>query len=184
MRITLLLILLLFNCKTMNAQTTDPWVEYLTPSGVHSLMEQYAGNFRMEITMSMGEGKEPKIVTVKSKNNMLLGGRFLEMEQKGEMMGMDYQSIITMGFNNTNKKFALTTITNMGTGILSLVGDWDQKSKTANLIGELVNPVSKQAIHVRQTVAFIDKNIILIESFDREGDRPETKTVQYKLVRE
>jgi hypothetical protein len=63
---------------------------------------------------------------------MLLGGRFLEMEQKGEMMGMDYQSIITMGFNNTNKKFALTTITNMGTGILSLVGDWDNTSKTAN----------------------------------------------------
>jgi hypothetical protein len=61
MRITLLLILLLFNCKTMNAQTTDPWVEYLTPSGVHSLMEHYVGNFRMEITMSMAKEKSRKL---------------------------------------------------------------------------------------------------------------------------
>ncbi|HXS57710.1 MAG TPA: DUF1579 family protein, partial [Hanamia sp.] len=96
---------------------------------------------------------------------------------------MAYNAITTAGFNNTDKKFALTTITNMGTGTLSLSGDWDHTTKTANLFGQLTNPVSKEVINVRQTVSFIDGNCILIESFDQEGNKPEKKTVQYKFTR-
>ena len=96
---------------------------------------------------------------------------------------MDYQSIITLGFNNTDKQFALTTITNMGTGTLSLFGEWDEKSKSATLFGELTNPVTKNIINVKQVVTFVDNNTILIESYDKEDDKPEKKTVQYKLIR-
>ncbi len=183
MKNAFILILLIFNWTSMTAQTKDPWAEYMTPSNVHSVFAQYVGSFTMEITMSMGEGKEPTIITLASENNLLLGGRFLEMKQHGKMMGMDYQSITTIGFNNTDKKFALTTITNMGTGTLSLFGNWDNPTKSANLFGQLTNPVSKEIINVRQTVTFIDKDSILIESFDQEGDKPEKKTVQYKLTR-
>jgi hypothetical protein len=98
----------------------------------------------MEITMSMGAGKEPSIIAVNSEHNMLLGGRFMEMKQHGNMMGMDYQSIMTIGFNNTDKRMALTTITNMGTGTLSLFGEWNKESKSASLFGKLTNPVTKK----------------------------------------
>lgn len=167
----------------MSAQNQDPWSEYMTPSSIHKLFDKYEGSFKMEISMSMGEEKKPSIVTVASEHIMLLGGRFLEMKQKGTMMGMDYQSILTMGFNNTDKKFALTTITNMGTGTLSLFGEWNEKSKSATLFGELTNPVTKNIINVKQIVSFIDNDTILIESFDKEGDKPEKKTVEYKLIR-
>ena len=92
MKNLLLILTLLFNCTNLNAQDKDPWGEYMTPSNVHTLLAQYTGSFKMEITMSMGEGKEPTIITVNSEHIMLLGGRFLEMKQKGTMMGMDYQS--------------------------------------------------------------------------------------------
>lgn len=167
----------------MNAQQQDPWGQYMTPSDVHTLLTQYTGRFKMEITMSMGEENEPSIITVNSEHTMLLGGRFLEMKQQGTMMGMDYQSIFTFGFNNTDKQMNLTTITNMGTGTLSLFGAWDAKSKTATLYGTLTNPVSKGTINVKQVVTFVDKDTILIENYDQEGDKPEKKTVQYKLIR-
>ena len=183
MKNVFILILLNFNWTNITAQTNDPWAEYMTPSDVHSVFGQYAGSFKMEITMSMSEGKEPVIITMDSENTLLLGGRFLEMKQQGNMMGMAYNAITTAGFNNTDKKFALTTITNMGTGTLSLSGDWDHTTKTANLFGQLTNPVSKEIINVRQTVSFIEGNCILIESFDREGNMPEKKTVQYKFIR-
>ena len=182
MKRAFLLVFLIFNYAIMTAQTKDPWTEYMSPSEVHSLLRQYEGKFQMEITMSMGAGKQPTIFTVESDNKMLLGGRFLEMKQHGKMMGMDYQSIMTIGFNNTDKKMALTTITNMGTGTLFLIGNWEPSTKTANLKGQLTNPVTKGTINVRQTIAF-DKNTILIESFDQEGDKPEKKTVQYKFIR-
>lgn len=165
------------------AQNQDPWNEYMTPSDIHILFAQYTGSFRMEITMTMGEGKEPSIITVNSEHTMLLGGRFLEMRQQGTMMGMDYRSIFTLGFNNIDKQMNLTTITNMGTGTLCLFGVWDAKSKTATLYGTLTNPVSKGTINVKQVVTFVDKDTILIESFDQEKDKSEKKTVQYKLIR-
>ncbi len=183
MKKIILITTLIFNFAFMSAQNQDPWTEYMTPSSFHILLAEYAGDFKMEITMSMGEGKEPSIVTVESEHIMLLGGRFLEMKQEGTMMGMEYKSILTIGFNNTDKKFALTTITNMGTGTLSLFGEWDEESKSATLFGELTNPVSKNTINIKQIISFINNNTILIESFDKEGDKPEKKTVEYKLIR-
>ena len=90
---------------------------------------------------------------------------------------------MTLGFNNTDKTMALTTITNMGTGTLSLFGTWDEQTKTGNLFGQLTNPVSKGVISVRQTVTFVDGDTILIESYNTEGETPEKKTVIYRLVR-
>jgi hypothetical protein len=176
-------IALIFSFTFLNAQNPDPWVEYMTPSEIHALFAEYTGSFTMEISMSMGEGQEPAIVNVQSEHTMLLGGRYLEMKQHGTMVGMDYQSIITLGFNNTDKKFALTALTNMGTGILSLLGNWDESTKTATLYGQLTHPVTKNTLNIRQTVSFIDSNTILIENYDRAEDKPEKKTMQYKLIR-
>lgn len=183
MKILLLLTIVILNANFMNAQDKNPWGVYMTPSEVHALLSKYTGSFKMEITMSMGSGKESTIITVNSEHTMLLGERFLEMKQQGTMMGMDYQSIMTIGFNNIDRKMSLTTITNMGTGTLSLFGEWDEKTKTANLFGQLTNPVTEGIIKVRQTLTFIDDNTILIESYDTEGDKPEKKTVQYRLIR-
>lgn len=168
---------------TAKEQKHDPWAEYMKPSSIHTLFQQYVGSFRMDIIMAAGEGKEPTIITVDSEHIMLLGGRFLEMKQQGNMMGMDYQSIMTLGFNNTDNKIALTTITNMGTGTLSLFGDWDDQSKSATLLGALTNPLTKNSIKVKQVLSFVDSDSILIESYDKEGDNPEKMTVQYKLTR-
>lgn len=183
MKRIVVLLMLTFSFNIMYAQNQDPWTDYMTPSDIHTMLTHYTGSFNMEIRMSIGEGKESPIITVSSEHTMLLGGRFLEMKQKGNMMGMDYQSIITVGFNNSNKQMSMTTITNMGTGTLSLIGPWDEKSKSANLIGEILNPVSKNTISVRQVISFVDINTILIESYDKEGDEPAKKTVEYKLVR-
>lgn len=88
-----------------------------------------------------------------------------------------------MSFNNTYQKFALTTITNMGTETLNMSGNWDENSKSATICGELTNPVSKNSITDKQIVSFVDKDTILIESFDQEGGHKEKKTMQYKLIR-
>jgi hypothetical protein len=66
---------------------------------------------------------------------------------------------------------------------LSLFGNWDEKAKVATLFGKLTNPVSKNTIHVKQVVTFVDSDTLLIESYDQEGDKPETKTVEYKWIR-
>ena len=163
----------------MSAQNQDPWSVYMTPTDVHELLAKYTGDFELIIEM---QGMDKPIV-LESSQQMILGGRFLELKQKGNMMGMDYASLYTIGYNTIDKTVSMTTITNMGTGTLALHGSWDADKKVANLHGKLTNPVSKETINVRQTINFVDDNTILIESFDQEGDQPEKKTVEYKFVR-
>lgn len=181
MKKILLLLCLILGGNSLQAQNQDPWTEYMTPSKMHQMLEKYVGNFEMEISMDMGGQKNQFMVD--SQHAMHLGGRFLELKQKGSMMGMDYEATTIIGFNNSERQFALTTITNMGTGTLSLFGPWDEPTKSANLSGQLTNPLTKKPINVRQNISFIDEDSFLIESFDQEGNNPEVKTVQYKFSR-
>lgn len=174
-----LFLLFLSQSFIMNAQEKDPWTVYMTPSSIHELLSKYESEFQMEIEMS--GLTEP--VIIHSSHKMILGGRFLELKQKGEMMGMDYESTYTIGYNTIDQTFSMTTITNMGTGTLALQGQWSEETKTATLYGKLTNPVSQKTINVKQIVTFLDDNTILIESFDKEGANPEKKTVQYKFIR-
>lgn len=167
----------------MQAQKQDPWTEYMMPSAVHEMLGNYTGNFTLEITMWMSANQEPQVVNVQSTNRMILGGRFLEMTQKGKMAGMDYHALTTIGYNNSNKHIALTTVTNLGTGILSLTGTWDEKTKLGNLTGTLTNPVTKKPIQVRQAVSFSNKNTFLFENYDQEEGAKERKSIQYRFIR-
>jgi len=175
----LVFILLLIQSLNMSAQENDPWTQYMTPSDFHGLLSNYEGEFKME--MKMVGSKDP--ILVNSSHKMILGGRFLEMRQMGNMMGMDFESILTLGYNTIDHSVSMTTITNMGTGTLSLQGKWDAETRMATLYGKLTNPVSKNTILVKQTISLLDDDTLLIESFDKEGDVPERKTVQYKFVR-
>jgi hypothetical protein len=76
------LLLLFLNLKAQN----DPWTDYMMPSHVHTMLEQYVGSFSMIISMSMEKDKDPVIITVNSENSMILGGRFLQIKQQGNMM--------------------------------------------------------------------------------------------------
>jgi hypothetical protein len=181
-KILIILITLLVSANTI-AQSTDPWTKYMTPNDIHKMLGEYTGEFRMEISMWMTAGKAPEIVTVNSTNKMILGSRFLEMTQTGNMMEMDYQSVSTIGYNTINKSFSLTTLTNMGTGTLYLQGFWNEKKKIANLRGSIINPVDGKLMSVRQQISFIDKDNLLIENFDTYKGQKEKKSIQYSLVR-
>lgn len=99
-----LILLLAINTMT-KAQNNDPWAIYMTPAEKHAVLSGYTGQFTMEFSMSMGEGKAPMLITLESEHSMLLGGRFLEMKQRGKMMGMDYAAIMTLGYNTIDKRF-------------------------------------------------------------------------------
>lgn len=183
MKQILLMLTCFFISTNIDAQNADPWTKYMTPNDIHKMLGEYVGEFNIEISMWMTEGKAPEIINVNSTNKMILGNRFLEVTQTGNMMGMDYSSFSTIGYNTINKSFSLTTLTNMGTGTLYLNGFWDEKKRIANLKGIITNPMDGKSINIRQQISFIDKDNLLIENFDTYEGQLEKKSIQYKLVR-
>lgn len=165
------------------AQESDPWTAYMMPGENHKILSKYTGDFKLEITMWMMEGADSVVMKVQSSNRMILGNRFLEMTQTGDMMGMPYHAISTLGYNNSDKNFNLSTITNMGTGTLYLSGYHDNGLNTVQLKGNLSNPVNGNLIEVRQVLHFIDEDNLLIENFDKEAGSIEGRSITYKFTR-
>jgi hypothetical protein len=92
-------------------------------------------------------------------------------------------SVLTIGFNTITNLFDQTTLTNMGTGTLYLTGSWNPENNSATLRGQITNPVDNKSIKVRQQISFLDKDNLLIESYDTYEGEKEKKTLQSKFVR-
>lgn len=164
-----------------NPRKGDPWMNYVTPGEFHELLKRYTGKWDMEISMWVKPG-QPQVVKVHSTNNMELGGRFLQLKQNGTLLGMPYESATTIGYNTASEKVELTSVSNMGTGLLYLSGTWDKNTRKAVLSGQMANPTGGDNIQVRQVITFAS-GFLLIENFDKNGSAPERKSMQYKFTR-
>ncbi len=120
------------------AQSPDPWTVYNTPSEIHNMLGKYNGDFVLEISMWTDGAKEPKVYSLLAVNRMILEGRFLEIAQAGTMGDQNYKALTTIGYNTSSKNFLMSTLSNMGTGMLTLEGDGDLK--VANVTGKVFRP--------------------------------------------
>ncbi|PWT70929.1 MAG: hypothetical protein C5B59_19155 [Bacteroidetes bacterium] len=170
---------------TAHSQTSDDtkmMMAYMTPGDVHQMMAKSAGTWTGNITMWMNPNAQPTTMTCDAKTEMILGGRYLQAKNTGNMMGMPFEGIGVTGFDNAKKVFVSTWIDNFGTGIMYMEGTWDPATKTINFTGKMVDPTTGKDVPVRETLQFIDDNTQLFEMF-LTGQGKEFKTMQIKYTR-
>lgn len=72
-----------------------------------------------------------------SKASWILGGRFLEEEFHGEMMGKPYMGRGLFGFNNTKQKFQSVWLDDVNTAIITAEGKGENGYKVITLEGKV-----------------------------------------------
>jgi hypothetical protein len=179
------LLFLLCCVSSVNAQTEEEskrWMAYMTPGEVHKLMASWDGEWNESITMWMAPGAPPQEMKSTCVNRMLLGGRYQESRHLGDFGGMPFEGISTMAWDNISKQFINTWIDNLGTGMMVLNGKWDEASKTIQLKGEMMDPMSGQNIPIRQVLKIIDNNTHIMEQYNTKNGK-EFKTMEIKFTR-
>ncbi|MEP7142410.1 MAG: DUF1579 domain-containing protein [Ferruginibacter sp.] len=183
--ITLLCFLTAVSVCRLSAQTDadmKAWQNYMTPGEVHKMLAQSDGEWNEEITMWMDAGMPPTKSTATSKNEMIMGGRYQLSKTTGTMMGMPFEGMSLMGYDNAKKVFTSTWVDNFGTGTMTMEGAWDDKTKSITLKGKAIDPMTGKDTWVRQVIKFIDDNTQEIEMYDTK-DGKETKSIEMKLTR-
>ena len=155
---------------------------YATPGDIHKMMARSVGTWSSAVTMWMEPGAPPMNSTGEVKNEMILGGRYLQATNTGNFMGSPFEGISITGYDNAKKKFVNTWIDNMGTGIMVLTGTWDEAAKGINFQGTMCDPASGKDIPVREVVKFIDDNTQSMEMYAMTGGK-EFKTMEIKFSR-
>ena len=158
--------------KPDSATAMKNWQTYMTPSDVHKMISSWSGTWTGEVTMWHAPGMPPEKSTSTTQNKMVMGGRYQVSNHKGNMMGMPFEGMSTVAYDNAKKVFINTWIDNMGSGMMVMEGPWDEASKTLTLKGKGVDPTTGNGkeIEMRETFKIIDDNTQMMESWSGTWD--------------
>lgn len=182
--IAALIITLTWATGAAQAQTdaeTKAMMAYSTPGEIHKMLAKTVGDWSCKVTTWMEPGAPPTSSDAEAKNEMILGGRYLQSTSTGNFMGMPFEGIAITGYDNARKKFINTWIDNMGTGIMVLTGTWDEATKSIQFLGTMVDPMSGKDVPVREVLRFVDDKNQVMEMYSRNAGK-EFKTMEIKYT--
>jgi hypothetical protein len=167
-----------------SAAMMKAWQAYMTPGEPHKMLAMDNGNWTCESTMWMKpDDPNPTKSKMTATSKMILGGRYQEATYSGSMMGQPFEGKSTVGYDNSKKQIVSTWVDNMGTGIMYMSGDYDGTSKTMELKGDCVDPMTGQKKSVRETFTMVDDNTRKMEMFDTAEGGKEFKTMELVMTR-
>ena len=161
------------------------WMTYSTPGDMQKMLASWEGKWDGDVSMWMDPTKEPTKAKVTSVNKMILGGRYLTCTNTGMMMGMPFEGQSVLAYDNAKKEFINTWIDNMGTGITTMTGTWNDATKTLELKGRMVNPEMGDGTEfpMRETYQIIDDKTQIMTMYYTGPDGKEFKNMEIKSTR-
>jgi hypothetical protein len=159
------------------------WEAYMVPGAPHKMMASWDGTWNSSVTVWMSPDAPPMTSTGTTVNKTILGGRYQQSSHKGMMMGAPFEGIGTLAYDNDKKVFESTWIDNMGTGVMHLLGPWDEGTKTMTLTGKMIDPGTGKEIDAKETFTVNDDNNQTMAMFVPGPDGKEMKTMEIKFTR-
>lgn len=166
-----------------SATMAKNWQTYMTPGKEHAEMASWSGKWDGEVTMWETADSKPTTSTMTATNEMILGGRYQRSVNKGDFMGMPFEGISTLAYDNAKKLYVSSWIDNMGTGMMTMEGSFDAATKTMNMSGKCVNPATGREQNVRETFTLVDADHQIMQMYGTGPDGKEFKSMQIVYTR-
>lgn len=167
---------------SQNSDDMKAMMAAAAPGETHKMLAKSAGNWTANVTMWMQPGAAPVTSTAQATNEMIMDGRYLRTTNKGTMMNMPFEGIGITGYDNVKKQFVNSWIDNMGTGIMTMTGQWDAANKSIVFNGTMADPVSGKDIAFREVWQFSDDDHQVMEMYYPIGGK-DFKTMEIKYTR-
>ncbi|CAN5462249.1 hypothetical protein BH10BAC5_BH10BAC5_10570 [soil metagenome] len=181
-----LLFALLISLSFLNLKAQDDtmkkWMDYMTPGDGQKGLAMMVGDWKVKNTFWMDPNGPPTVSEGTAKCEMLLGGRYMKMTAKAEMMGMPFEGIGTNAYDNASKTYQSTWIDNMGTGIMYMEGTMDPVTKVVTYYGSMMDPIKGMKTNEKQTITWNSPEMVTMEMYSIENGK-ETKTMEIVYTR-
>lgn len=147
----------------------------------HQFLKKYVGGWDCQIKGWMAPGQPPAISRGSFQGEMLLDGRFLLMNFKGEMFGRPFAGLQIIGFDNMQQKYITLWIDNMSTFFFMTAG-----TRQDNVISESglwPDPLTGAQAQVKARTAWISADEYVYEQFMVMPDNSEFKNMEMSCTR-
>ncbi len=162
-----------------SATAMNAMIAYGTPGPMHTMLASWAGTWTGETTMWEYEGAAPHTSTGTSVSSMIMGGRYQTSKHSGDMMGMPFEGMATIGYDNALNKFVSSWIDTWSSGIMIMSGPWDAATKSMTLTGSMPDITRPgKMCNMREVYTVVDDNTHKMEMYG-----PDSKTgKEYKMM--
>ena len=142
------------------AAEMEAWMKLGQPGPEHARLKKMVGTYKTEAEMVMAPGTPPQKSSGTQTYEEMLGGRYIHGTYTGEMMGMPFQGMSLMGYDNQKKKYFTAWVDSMSTGMMVSEGTADASGKVITFTGSYDDPMTGKAKKYRQvtTVESDDKH--------------------------
>ena len=152
-----------------------------SPGPGHKALEHYVGNWKCEVKCWMEPNGQPQQSQGTARVTWIMGGRFLQEEFQGEMLGRPFHGRSVLGFNNLKQTYQSTWIDDMNTAMFVNEGKGDAKQIT--LEGRGSCPATGRVdVPMRAVLRVVDANKHIFEMFD--GGKGNAKTMEITYTRQ
>jgi hypothetical protein len=161
------------------------WETYMTPGPIHAMIASWDGTWLGESSMFEGPDKPRVNYSLTTVNKMIMGGRYQEATNTGEMMGMPFEGRSLTAYDNHKKVFKTTWIDNFGTGIMVLEGPWDEATKSMKLTGTMIDPGMGDGLEtpMREVFKIVDADHQEMQMFANYPGMGEVMMMEIKWTR-
>jgi hypothetical protein len=153
------------------------WAEYAAPGANHKVLEKMVGNWTY-LNKSWMDPNAPAMESPgKASYQMILGGRYLQQNYSGEFMGMPFEGVGFVGYDNFNKYFVSTWSDNTSTGIMTTTGGTMNDKGDLLFNGTMDDPITGQKnMKFREVVRWTGPDTFVFEMFVNSGAK------EYKMM--
>ncbi len=160
----------------------EVYTKLATPGEPHKVLASMEGSWNAKIKSWTEPNKAPMESEGTSKQKMLLGGRFLQQEFTGEMMGSPFAGIGVTGYDNHTRKYVSTWMDSMGTAILVFEGTAGADGKTITQEAHYDDPI-KGPMKWRSVTRIVDDNTHVFELYGADKSGKEDKMMEIIYTR-
>jgi hypothetical protein len=167
--------------QSLKAQNADPakaYQEFMTPGAMHKWLAGHVGTWEAEVSSWMDPSAPPNKAKATDIVKMTMNGLYQTGEFSSSMMGMPMKGQSTLGYDNARKKFVMTWIDNLGSGIVYMTGTYDEATKTLELKGKQTEPMSGTETDIRQVNKYIDADNYTMTMYGTGMDGKEMKFME------
>jgi hypothetical protein len=155
------------------AKEMQEWMAYMTPGAQHKKLAAQAGEWTVATKFWMaGPDAPPAESAGTAKMKMILGGRFQMQEFSGTMMGMPFEGVGLIGFDNATKELTSVWVDGMGTGTMIAKGKPAAEKAPQSFTGEMVAP-DGSTYATRTVITEKGADEFVFEMFMKGGESPD-----------
>jgi len=173
-----------------NAKKEQAWIPYdnaaadkaMGEAGTlgeqHKMLAKSNGTWAADMSYWRNQGDSAMKMSGTQVTTSILDGHYQQSTYSGDMGGMPFKGISTLGYDNISKDYVSTWVDNMGTGITTMRGTWDNATNSMNMTGKEKNAVNGIECTMREVYKIVDDYTHVMEMY---GPDPKTGK-EYKMM--